>query len=100
MASLEINFTMEDVPIEVKNSADTTIITLDDNKYPAKIKLDQNKALELADAILTAAGLKDTEEWDEREYELLNRIEELEEALQDRDERIDYMRRHETYIPF
>lgn len=100
MASLEINFTMEDVPVEVKNSADTTIITLDDNKYPATIKLDQNKALELADAILTAAGLKDSEEWDEREYELLNRIEELEEALQDRDERIDYMRRHETYVPF
>ena len=100
MASLEINFTMEDVPIEVKNSSDTTTITLDDNKYPAKIKLDPNKALELADAILTAAGLKDSEEWDEREYELLNRIEELEEALQDRDERIDYMRRHETYVPF
>ena len=100
MASLEINFTMEDVPVNVENTSDTTIITLDDNKYPATIKLEQNKALELADAILTAAGLKDTEEWDEREYELLNRIEELEEALQDRDERIDYMRRHENYVPF
>ena len=100
MAILEINFTMEDVPVEVKNTSDTTTITLDDNKYPARIKLDQNKALELADAILTAAGLRDSEKWDEREYELLNRIEELEAALQDRDERIDYMRRHDAYMPY
>ena len=60
MASLEINFTMEDVPVNVENTSDTTIITLDDNKYPAKIKLEQNKALELADATNTHGVTNDS----------------------------------------
>ena len=81
------------------NSTATTI-SINDNKYPAVIKLDVNKAVEIADAILNSIGELNSDEFNDKIYELENKIEELEAALQDREDRIDYMRRHETYMPF
>ena len=100
MSILEINFKNENVPINVESNSTTTTISINDNKYPAAIKLDVNKAVEIADAILNSVGELTSDEFNDKIYELENRIEELEAALQDREDRIDYMRRHETYIPF
>ena len=100
MSILEINFKNENVPIDVESNSTTTTISINDNKYPATIKLDVNKAVEVADAILNSVGELTSDEFNDKIYELENRIEELEAALQDREDRIDYMRRHETYIPF
>ena len=100
MSILEINFKNENVPIDVESNSTTTTININDNKYPAVIKLDVNKAVEVADAILNSVGELTSDEFNDKIYELENRIEELEAALQDREDRIDYMRRHETYIPF
>ena len=100
MSILEINFKNENVPVNVESNSTTTTININDNKYPATIKLDVNKAVEVADAILNSVGELTSDEFNDKIYELENRIEELEAALQDREDRIDYMRRHETYIPF
>ena len=100
MSILEINFKNENVPIDVESNSTTTTISINDNKYPATIKLDVNKAVEVADAILNSVGELTSDEFNDKIYELENKIEELEAALQDREDRIDYMRRHETYIPF
>ena len=100
MSILEINFKNENVPVDVESNSTTTTIAINDNKYPAVIKLDVNKAVEVADAILNSVGELTSDEFNDKIYELENRIEELEAALQDREDRIDYMRRHETYIPF
>ena len=100
MSILEINFKNENVPIDVESNSTTTTIAINDNKYPATIKLDVNKAVEVADAILNSVGELTSDEFNDKIYELENRIEELEAALQDREDRIDYMRRHETYMPF
>ena len=100
MSILEINFKNENVPVDVESNSTTTTISINDNKYPAVIKLDVNKAVEMADAILNSVGELTSDEFNDKIYELENRIEELEAALQDREDRIDYMRRHETYIPF
>ena len=100
MSILEINFKNENVPIDVESNSTTTTININDNKYPATIKLDVNKAIEVADAILNSVGELTSDEFNDKIYELENRIEELEAALQDREDRIDYMRRHETYVPF
>ena len=100
MSILEINFKNENVPIDVESNSTTTTININDNKYPATIKLDINKAVEVADAILNSVGELTSDEFNDKIYELVNRIEELEAALQDREDRIDYMRRHETYMPF
>ena len=100
MSILEINFKNENVPVDVESNSTTTTIAINDNKYPATIKLDVNKAVEVADAILNSVGELTSDEFNDKIYELENRIEELEAALQDREDRIDYMRRHETYIPF
>ena len=100
MSILEINFKNENVPVDVESNSTTTTISINDNKYPATIKLDVNKAVEVADAILNSVGELTSDEFNDKIYELENRIEELEAALQDREDRIDYMRRHETYIPF
>ena len=100
MSILEINFKNENVPVDVESNSTTTTININDNKYPATIKLDVDKAVEVADAILNSIGELTSDEFNDKIYELENRIEELEAALQDREDRIDYMRRHETYIPF
>ena len=100
MSVLEINFKNENVPINVESNSTTTSIAINDNKYPAVIKLDVNKAVEIADAILNSIGELNSDEFNDKIYELENKIEELEAALQDREDRIDYMRRHETYMPF
>ena len=100
MSILEINFKNENVPVDVESNSTTTTININDNKYPAVIKLDVNKAVEVADAILNSIGELNSDEFNDKIYELENRIAELEAALQDREDRIDYMRRHETYIPF
>lgn len=100
MSILEINFKNENVPVDVESNSTTTTININDNKYPATIKLDVNKAIEIADAILNSVGELNSDEFNDKIYELENRIEELEAALQDREDRIDYMRRHETYMPF
>ena len=100
MSILEINFKNENVPIDVESNSTATTININDNKYPATIKFDVNKAVEIADAILNSIGELTSDEFNDKIYELENRIEELEAALQDREDRIDYMRRHETYMPF
>lgn len=100
MSILEINFKNENVPINVESNSTTTTIAINDNKYPATIKLDVDKAVEIADAILNSVGELTSDEFNDKIYELENRIAELEAALQDREDRIDYMRRHETYMPF
>ena len=100
MSILEINFKNENVPVDVESNSTTTTININDNKYPATIKLDVNKAVEMADAILNSIGELNSDEFNDKIYELENKIEELEAALQDREDRIDYMRRHETYVPF
>ena len=100
MSVLEINFKNENVPVDVESNSTTTTININDNKYPATIKLDVNKAVEIADAILNSVGELTSDEFNDKIYELENRIAELEAALQDREDRIDYMRRHETYMPF
>ena len=100
MSILEINFKNENVPVDVESNSTTTTISINDNKYPAVIKLDVDKAVEVADAILNSIGELTSDEFNDKIYELENKIEELEAALQDREDRIDYMRRHETYVPF
>ena len=100
MSILEINFKNENVPVDVESNSTTTTIAINDNKYPATIKLDVDKAVEVADAILSSIGELTSDEFNDKIYELENKIEELEAALQDREDRIDYMRRHETYMPF
>ena len=100
MSILEINFKKENVPVDVESNSTTTTININDNKYPATIKFDVNKAVEIADAILNSIGELTSDEFNDKIYELENRIAELEAALQDREDRIDYMRRHETYVPF
>ena len=100
MRILEMNFKNENVPINVESNSTTTSIAINDNKYPAVIKLDVNKAVEVADAILNSIGELNSDEFNDKIYELENKIEELEAALQDREDRIDYMRRHEAYVPF
>ena len=100
MSILEINFKNENVPVDVESNSTTTTININDNKYPATIKLDVDKAVEIADAILNSIGELNSDEFNDKIYELENKIEELEAALQDREDRIDYMRRHETYMPF
>ena len=100
MSILEINFKNENVPVDVESNSTTTTISINNNKYPATIKLDVDKAVEIADAILNSVGELTSDEFNDKIYELENKIEELEAALQDREDRIEYMRRHETYMPF
>ena len=81
MSILEINFKNENVPVDVESNSTTTSIAINDNKYPAVIKLDVNKAIEVADAILKSIGELNSDEFNDKIYELDDKIEELESLL-------------------
>ena len=75
MSILEINFKGENVPVNVESNSTTTTININDNKYPATIKLDVDKAIEVADAILNSIGELTSDEFNDKIYELENKIE-------------------------
>ena len=69
MSILEINFKNENVPVDVESNSTTTTISINDNKYPAVIKLDVNKAIEVANAILNSVGDLTSDELNDTIYE-------------------------------
>lgn len=99
--SLKIDFTNEDVPVNAELKNGEIELTLDDNKYPFTLKIDYDKAVEIADMINHACMNRTQEEWEEREFELRARIEELEEEVEVKEETIDLIKHKENnYITF
>lgn len=99
--SLKIDFTNEDVPVNAELKNGEIELTLDDNKYPFTLKIDYDKAVEIADMINHACMNRTQEEWEEREEELKARIGELEEEVEVKIETLEIVKsKQNNYVPF
>ena len=86
----EVNLDNGYVTLKLEGKSSTSILSI-----PYEI------AVELADAINHACMNRTQEEWEEREFELKARIEELEEEVEVKLETLEAVReRRKGYVPF
>ena len=104
MSKIKLDYTENiiDAPVEVNLVNSTMTLKFDDVLLPASVKISTDKSLEIADSIYDLVGYKTNSEWEDREYDLLKTIEDLEEILQAKEDLIDHLKCRENYmnVPF
>ena len=86
--------------VEVFEYAKT--LNFDDVLLPVAIKINTETAKEIIEQLQLHLGLHTTEDWELIEDELLEKISYLEEAIECKEETIDYLRNknNKDYVPF
>ena len=96
----KFEFDATNTPGDAELKGENVVLTFEDLSDNLSIKLSSDKALELVDKILDACGEKNTDELEDKIYELENRVNELEEEKEQINDRLEYMRVNNLYVPF
>ena len=103
MTKLKVDYTenVEEVPVEIYANDYAITLNFDDTLLPVSIKINTETAKEIIEQ-LQHLGLNTNEEWELIENELLEKISYLEEAIECKEETIDYLRNknNNDYVPF
>lgn len=75
-------------------------VTFDNASIDTILKIGSDESLVLGNALLEANGEKTTSEWEDEIYKLQEENNNLRETIEDYEERMEYMRRKEQYVPF
>lgn len=75
-------------------------VTFDNASIDTVLKIGSDESLVLGNALLEANGEKTTSEWEYEVYKLEEENNNLKEIIEDYEERMEYMRRKEQYVPF
>ena len=75
-------------------------VTFDNASIDTILKIGKDESLVLGNALLEANGEKTTSEWEDEIYKLQEENNNLRETIEDYEERMEYMRRKEQYVPF
>ena len=75
-------------------------VTFDNASIDTVLKLGIDDSLKLADSLLEVNGEKTTSEWEDEVYKLQEENNNLRETIEDYEERMEYMRSKERYVPF
>ena len=75
-------------------------VTFDNAYIETVLKLGIDDSLKLADSLLEVNGEKTTSEWEDEVYKLQEENNNLRETIEDYEERMEYMRSKERYVPF
>ena len=104
MTKLKIDYAenVEEVPVEVYANNYTVTLNFDDTLLPVAIKINHSAAKEIIEQLQLHLGLNTNEDWELIENELLEKISYLENAIECKEETIDYLRNknNKDYIPF
>ena len=104
MTKLKVDYTgnVEEVPVEVYVNDYAITLNFDDVLLPLSIKINHVAAKEIIEQLQLHLGLHTTEDWELIEDELLEKISYLEEAIECKEETIDYLRNknNKDYVPF
>ena len=104
MTKLKVDYTenVEEVPVEVYVNNTSAILKFEDILLPVSIKISLETAKEIIEQLQLHLGLHTTEDWELIEDELLEKISYLEEAIECKEETIDYLRNknNKDYVPF
>ena len=95
-----IEFNATNSPVDVNLKAEGIILTIEDVNTKLNVIINSDEALRLVDSILDVCGEKNTDELQDKIFELENRVNELEEEKDQLNDRIEYMRINDRYIPF
>lgn len=96
----KFEFDATNTPGDAELKGENVVLTFEDLSDNLSIKLSSDKALELVDKILDVCGEKNTDELQDKIYELENRVNELEEEKEDVNDRLEYMKQHDCYVGF
>ena len=104
MTKLKVDYTgnVEEVPVEVYVNNTSAILKFEDILLPVSIKISLETAKEIIEQLQQHLGLNTNDDWELIENELLEKISYLEEAIECKEETIDYLRNknNKDYIPF
>ena len=95
-----IEFNATNSSVDVKLKGEGIILTIEDVNTKLNVIINSDEALRLVDNILDVCGEKNTDELQDKIFELENRVNELEEEKDQLNDRIEYMRINDRYIPF
>lgn len=92
----------ESIGITVEQNLGTTGIkvTFDNASIDTILKIGNDESLVLGNALLEANGEKTTSEWEDEIYKLQEENNNLRETIADYEERMEYMRTKDRYVPF
>lgn len=104
MTKLKVDYTenVEEVPVEIYANNTSAILKFEDILLPVSIKISLETAKEIIEQLQQHLGLNTNEEWELIENELLEKISYLENAIECKEETIDYLRNknNKDYVPF
>ena len=104
MTKLKVDYTenVEEVQVEVYVNNTSAILKFEDILLPVSIKISLETAKEIIEQLQQHLGLNTNEDWELIENELIEKISYLENAIECKEETIDYLRNKnkKDYIPF
>ena len=104
MTKLKVDYTenVEEVPVEIYANEYAVTLNFDDVLLPVAIKINTETAKEIIEQLQQHLGLNTNEDWELIENELLEKISYLENAIECKEETIEYLRNknNKDYVPF
>ena len=95
-----IDFSNDSYGITVDRTSGVIKVTLDIGTICSETYYSKKQAKEIAEQILNELGDKTSDEWEDEVYKLQEENNRLRETIEDYEERMEYMRSKERYVPF
>ena len=95
-----IDYSNDSYGITVDRTSGVIKVTLDIGTICSEAYYSKEQAKEIAEQILNELGDKTSSDWEDEVYKLQEENNNLRETIEDYEERMEYMRRKEQYVPF
>ena len=95
-----IDFSNDNYGITVDMIGGTVKVTLDIGTICSEVYYSKAQAKDIAEQILNELGDKTSSDWEDEVYKLQEENNNLRETIEDYEERMEYMRSKERYVPF
>lgn len=95
-----IDYSNDSYGITVDRTSGVIKVTLDIGTICSATYYSKKQAKEIAEQILNELGDKTSDEWEDEVYKLQEENNNLRETIEEYEERMEYMRSKDRYVPF
>lgn len=95
-----IDYSNDSYGITVDRTSGVIKVTLDIGTICSETCYSKAQAKEIAEQILNELGDKTSDEWEDEVYKLQEENNNLRETIEEYEERMEYMRSKDRYVPF
>lgn len=95
-----IDYSNDSYGITVDRTSGVIKVTLDIGTICSEAYYSKKQAKEIAEQILNELGDKTSDEWEDEVYKLQEENNNLRETIEEYEERMEYMRSKDRYVPF